>query len=78
LVKYYSVDRGVGYTLNCAVLNNPMYMYSNATHPQYDPPALPLKVNQKAMIRSLADENTNELYGNVADAKHIIIHDMNL
>jgi hypothetical protein len=65
LVKYYSVDRGIGYTLNCTVLNNPMYMYSNATHPQYDVPALPLKVNQKDMIRSLADENTNELYGNI-------------
>ena len=76
LVKYYSVDRGIGYTLNCAVLNNPMYSIS--TNPQYDVPALPLKVNQKDMIRSLADENTNELYGNVADAKHIVIHDMNL
>ena len=79
LVKYYSVDRKVGYILNGNGINNMMYMYnSNATHPQYDVPALPLKVNQKDMIRSLADDNTNELYGNVADAKHIIIHDMNL
>jgi len=82
LVKYYSVDRGIGYTLNCSVLNNPMYMYmdSNAInlHSQYDVPALPLKEKQKDMIRNLADDNTNELYGNVADAKHIIIHDMNL
>jgi hypothetical protein len=75
LVKYYSVNRGIGYTLNCVVLNNPMYTIPSQN--EYAP-VLPLKVNQKDMIRSLADENTNELYGNVADAKHIVIHDMNL
>jgi len=75
LVKYYSVDRGIGYTLNCTVITNPMY----AIFPQNEyAPVLPLKENQKDMIRNLANNNTNELYGNVADAKHIIIHDMNL
>jgi hypothetical protein len=54
-------------------LNNPMYDFSNVNAPQ-----LPFKVCQKDMVRTLANEETSELYGNVADAKDIMVHDVNV
>ena len=51
--------------------SNPMYVYVTA-------PELPLKMSQKDMVRSLANEQSTELYGNVIDAKNIVIHDINV
>jgi hypothetical protein len=83
LIRYYSTDRGVGYVFN--QFNNPMYMDINPheINPptglnELNSPALPLKNNQKDMIRSLANDDASEVYGNVADAKVIIINDMNI
>jgi hypothetical protein len=94
LIKYYSTDRDIGYILNGFNpngfnpngFNNPMYMDINrqGINPTWinsngiNAPALPLKNNQKDMIRSLANDDANEVYGNIADAKIIIINDMNL
>jgi hypothetical protein len=41
-------------------------------------PQLPLKVSQIDMVRTLANENTSELYGNVAEAKDVMVHDVNV
>ena len=73
----YSVDNPMyafsDNNLQATSLNNPMYDVSpNA------PPQLPLKVCQKDMVRTLANEETSELYGNVADAKDVIVHDVNV
>jgi hypothetical protein len=60
------------YTINQMYTINPMYAVSpNA-------PQLPLKVCQKDMVRTLANEDTSELYGNVADAKDVVVHDVNV
>lgn len=71
-------------------LHNPMYAFNNSTmaidNPMYDfsngvvqnTPQLPLKMCQKDMVRSLANEETSELYGNVAEAKNVVIHDLNV
>ena len=73
-------------------LNNPMYAFNNNVptmsldNPMYDfsntvvenAPQLPLKVCQKDMVRTLANEETTELYGNVADAKDVMVHDVNV
>lgn len=58
-------------------LNNPMYAFNNPTMYE-NAPQLPLKVYQKDMVRTLADEETSELYGNVAEAKNLVIHDLNV
>lgn len=74
------------------LVNNPMYAFNNnhstisLDNPMYDfnndmyehAPELPLKICQKDMVRSLANENTSELYCNVADAKNIVVHDLTI
>lgn len=54
-------------------LDNPIYSCSNNSAPQ-----LPLKMSQIDMVRSLANEHTNELYGNVEEARNRVIHDLNV
>jgi hypothetical protein len=66
LIRYYSEDRGVGYVL-VNNIDNPLYSITS--------PQLPIKNNQKDMIRSLAEEQTSELYGNVSEAKAIVVND---
>ena len=73
---------GYGYGQQSS-LNNPMYAVNENSNPMYAvkeeqvySPELPLKMNQKDMVRSLANEETSELYGNVADAKSVVIHDL--
>lgn len=84
----YSVDNPMyafsDNNLQATSLNNPMY----AINPMYtinqmyavspNAPQLPLKVCQKDMVRTLANEDTSELYGNVADAKDVVVHDVNV
>jgi hypothetical protein len=60
-------------------LNNPMYSFSQEMSiDNQNAPQLPLKVCQKDMVRKLANEDTSELYGNVAEAKNVVIHDLNV
>jgi hypothetical protein len=60
-------------------LANPMYsVYIGEQLYDETTPELPLKMYQKDMVRSLANEETSELYGNVAEAKNITIHDLNV
>jgi hypothetical protein len=67
------------YFSNISTLHNNYTEHRNiATNPTYGYPQLPLKNSQIDMVRSLADENTGELYGNVAEAKNAVIHDLNV
>jgi hypothetical protein len=73
----------IGNQTAVASLDNPMYAFSqndaiydyNNVH---NNPQLPLKVCQKDMVRCLANEETSELYGNVAEAKNLVVHDINV
>jgi len=56
-------------------VNNPLYDFNNNL---IISPQLPLKMCQIDMVRSLANENTSELYGNIAEAKNIVVHDLNV
>jgi hypothetical protein len=60
-------------SLDNPIYNQSMYAFSNMVVPQ-----LPLKMCQKDMVRSLASEEASELYGNVAEAKNVVIHDLNV
>jgi hypothetical protein len=78
----YSVDNPMyafsDNNLQATSLNTPMYAINPMYAVSQNAPQLPLNVCQKDMVRTLANEDTSELYGNVADAKDVVVHDLNV